>query len=769
MPTIVKDPVCNMNVDLQTAKWRHVHDGVKFGFCAERCLIRFRENPEKYLKPAAAPSAGEVDAMKKVPFICPMHPEIRQMGPGDCPKCGMSLEAESFTLETGPDPELVDMSRRTAVGVVFSAPLLIYAMFFVDMHALQLKEVLIQLFLATPVVFGSGWPILKRAWSSVVMKSPNMFTLIAMGVLAAFLLSVISLLQMLDQSGAHGHLPVYFESAAMVITLALVGQVLEIKARKKTTESLRLLAQLAPQKAYRLIGGLKGREEEVELIAIQKEDLLVVKAGAAYPVDGIVVSGRSSADESSFTGESMPVLKSEGDEVIGGAVNGDGKIIMRATRVGQETLLAQVLQLVSEAQRSRAPIQEMVDRVSLFFVPAVFVVSILSFALWISFGGENAFQMAFVAAISVLIVACPCALGLATPMSIVVATGRAASNGALFRNASAIQKLSKINRVCVDKTGTLTAGRPDVTVWINLSSLADTELLRILAATVTGSVHPLAKGLAEFCKRQAATPLAVADHFKAYAGAGMEAKFASKQVLVGSEKFLTDLCVQMSAADSAQFKSFKKNADGSLVMMAVEGVFVAVFEMKDHLRPGVPSAVEELNRMKVHVSMLTGDRHASAKLIAKEAGVVEIHSELLPHQKFDIIKSFKRNGDNVAMVGDGVNDAPALAEADVGVAMGSGAKVALHSADVTLVKGDIQTLVRMIKLSRATVKNIRENLILAFGYNLLLIPIAAGALHPILGITLDPMWAGAAMTFSSVSVIANSLRLRTVSIQGRRS
>jgi heavy metal translocating P-type ATPase len=766
MSTIVKDPVCNMNVDLKTTKWRHVHDGKKFGFCAERCLIRFRESPEKYLK-QVSPSASELESMKQVPFICPMHPEVRQMGPGDCPKCGMSLEAESFTLETGPDPELIDMTRRMAVGSILSAPLLMYAMFVVDMNSPQRNEVLIQLFLATPVVFWSGWPILKRAWASIVMKSPNMFTLIGMGVLAAFVLSVVSLLQMLSATSSHTHLPIYFESAAMVITLALVGQVLEIKARKKTTESLRLLAQLAPQKAYRLIGGIKGREEEVELASIHKEDLLVVKAGGSFPVDGIVVSGRSSADESSFTGESMPVLKAEGDDVIGGAVNGDGKIIMRATRVGQETLLAQVLQLVSEAQRSRAPIQEMVDRVSSIFVPAVFVVSMASFVLWFFFGGENAFEQAFVSAISVLIVACPCALGLATPMSIVVATGRAAANGALFRNASAIQKLAKTNRVCLDKTGTLTAGRPDVTVWINLSSLADTEVLRMLAATVSGSVHPLAKGLTEFCRRLGAAPLAVVDHFKAYAGAGMEAKLGGKQILVGSEKFLTDLCVDMTSADRAQYKGFKKNADGSLVLMALEGVFVAVFEMKDHLRPGVPAAVEELKRMKVRVSMLTGDRHESAKAIAKEAGVVEIQSELLPHQKFEIVKAFKANGDCVAMVGDGVNDAPALAEADVGIAMGSGAQVALHSSEMTLVKGDIQTLVRMIKLSRATVNNIRENLILAFGYNLLLIPIAAGALHPAFGISLNPMWAGAAMTFSSVSVIANSLRLKTVSLKGR--
>jgi P-type Cu+ transporter len=777
----VKDPVCGMMVDPQKAAGKAEHAGKTYHFCSMRCVERFQKEPEEFLAapgtggmdPAAAkPAAGPTETAKGIRYTCPMDPEIVQIGPGTCPICGMALEPMDVTAEEQDDPDYDSMRKRLWVGVAFSLPLLAVSMFGESLglpFAPGVKN-WIELLLASPVVLWGGWPFFERFWSSLVNRSPNMFTLIGLGTGAAYLYSVAATLfpQLFPESfrGMRGEVSVYFEAAAVIITLVALGQVLELRARKKTSGAIRELLRLAPQTAHVVEGA---SEHDVPLEQVKQGDLLRVRPGERVPVDGIVEEGASAVDESMVTGEPLPVEKIAGDKVTGGTLNASGSFVMVAERVGSETLLARIVKLVSEAQRSRAPMQRLADQVAGYFVPAVVAAAIATFVGWAVFGPEPRFAHALLAAVSVLIIACPCALGLATPMSIMVAVGRGATAGVLVRNAEALETLASVDTLVLDKTGTLTEGKPRVASVgvVEGSGLSKDGLLWLAASLEQASEHPLARAVVGAAKGKDAR-LDGATEFRAYPGGGVEAVVDGARVAIGSGEFLQLRGVKATAEARPQPIYLGMGADRAFatthVGVAVNGKFVGVIAFMDFVKETTPEAVEALKSEGLRLVMLTGDRKDSAAMIAKELGLTEIEAEVKPDQKAAVIERLKREGRKVAMAGDGINDAPALALADVGIAMGTGTDIAMENAGITLVKGDLRGIVRARRLSRATVKNIKQNLAFALVYNLIGIPIAAGVFFPVFHWLLSPMIASAAMSFSSVSVIGNALRLRGTKI-----
>jgi Cu+-exporting ATPase len=804
-----RDPVCGMSVDPSKAAAKVEHDGKTYYFCAPGCAKRFQQAPEKYLQPvkkpvapsglvnlhgasqsAAAPAATKeareekhdasmlpaVGAVHHQPasempsagdrnmrYTCPMHPEIVQNSPGFCPICGMALEPMDVLADVEADPEYGSMRSRFWVSAALSAPLLVLAMFGESFGLHLAPSVLhwIELALATPVVLWGGWPFLQRFWASLVNRSPNMFTLIGLGTGAAYLDSLIATVfpQMFPASfrDMHGAVPVYFEAAAIITTLVLLGQVLELRARQRTSGAIRALLNLGPQQAHRIAPD--GAEKDIPLSDVQHGDRLRVRPGERIPVDGIISEGASAVDESMVTGEAMPVEKSVGDKVIGGTLNANGSFVMEAERIGSETMLAQIVKLVSEAQRSRAPMQRLADKVAAYFVPAVIAIAVLAFLGWMLFGPEPRFAHALVAAVSVLIIACPCALGLATPTSIMVAVGRGAHAGVLIRNAEALEVLAKVDTLVVDKTGTLTEGKPRVAQVSAFpgSGLTNDVLLAIAASLERSSEHPLARAIVSAAEERH-LPLSTASEFRAIPGRGVEGLVGDKRVVAGTAKFVREMGIEIPSEQ--QTPDLQRYSSATPVYLAADGRVIGVIFLADRIKPSAPEAVRALRSEGIRLVMLTGDRREVASIVAKELGIEEIEAEVQPQQKAEVVKRLREQGRMVAMAGDGINDAPALAAADVGIAMGTGTDVAIANAGITLLKGDLRGMVRARQLSRATVKNIRQNLAFAFLYNALGIPIAAGVFYPVFHLLLSPMIASAAMSFSSVSVIANALRLR---------
>jgi Cu+-exporting ATPase len=773
-----QDPVCGMTVDPAKAAAQVAHAGSTYFFCSTACATRFSATPEKFL--AAPLSAGRpgvsadranpalpaVPASKAIRYTCPMHPQIVRMGPGTCPICGMALEPMDIVAGEEGDPEYDSMRLRFSVSAALSAPLLLLAMLGEWVH-LPLSAAVknwIELVLATPVVIWGGWPFFERFWQSLVNRSPNMFTLIGLGTGAAYLESLFGVLFPrlfpVSKPGMEGGVPVYFEAAAVITTLVLLGQVLELRARRKTSGAIRALLNLAPQQAHVLAAD--DTEKDVQLDVVKPGDRLRVRPGERVPADGVVRDGASAVDESMVTGEPMPVEKAPGDKVTGGTLNTSGSFVMETQRVGSETTLAQIVKLVSEAQRSRAPMQKLADQVAGYFVPAVVLVAVLSFAGWMLFGPEPHFAHALVAAVSVLIIACPCALGLATPMSIMVAVGRGAHAGVLVRNAEALETLAKVDTLVIDKTGTLTEGKPEVAAIAVLPDrgVSKDGLLWLAASVERSSEHPLARAIVRKADRQG-VELVEAREFQSFAGGGVRGRVLDDVVLVGTMKFLLEH--QVSAAADAKLQvDFGADApsSSSVVFVAVDGKMAGAIALTDRMKASAPEAVRALKAEGLRIHIVTGDHRAAAALIAKKLDLTAMEAEVRPEQKAEIVQRLKGEGHIVAMAGDGVNDAPALAAADVGVAMGTGSDVAIESAGIVLLKGDLRGIVRARKLSRATVRNIRQNLAFAFLYNIIGIPIAAGVFFPFFGWLLSPMLASAAMSFSSVSVIANALRLR---------
>src|SRR5712691_7699665 len=812
-----------MNVDPNKTAAKVEHAGKSYYFCASGCAKRFQQAPEKYLSnsekgvapaglvnlqapaqssragtAAVAPAPQSVEhsaphhpashhpasnagsmansgtqpqapaSAKQARYTCPMHPEIVQVGPGTCPICGMALEPMDVFAEVEADPEYDSMRRRFWVSAALSLPVLLLSMFG-ESFGLHLRPAVlngIEFLLATPVVLWGGWPFYQRFWSSLVNRSPNMFTLIGLGTGAAYLDSVVAtfLPQIFPASfrGTDGAAPVYFEAAAVITTLVLLGQVLELRARQRTSGAIRALLNLAPQQAHLL--DADGTEKEVTLDQVKRGNRLRVRPGERIPVDGTVREGASTVDESMVTGEPMPVEKSTGDKVTGGTLNSNGSFIMEAERVGSETMLSQIVKLVSEAQRSRAPMQRLADRVASYFVPAVIAIAILAFFGWILFGPEPRFAHALVAAVSVLIIACPCALGLATPMSIMVAVGRGAHAGVLIRNAEALETLAKVDTLVVDKTGTLTEGKPQVgnIVVFEESKISREQLLQLVASLERASEHPLAKAIVRAAEDEKLLTQSV-EEFRATPGGGAAGKVAGKHVLAGTAKFLKERGVQLPLGKSMGVLTVG-TASVTAVYAAMDGKAAGAFLLSDKPKSSSAGAVQQLKAEGLRVVMLTGDRAETAQSVAKQLQIEEIKAEVRPEEKSKFIKNLKNEGRIVAMAGDGINDAPALAAADVGIAMGTGTDAAIENAGITLVKGDLRGIVRARKLSRATIRNIKQNLAFAFLYNVLGIPIAAGVLYPIFGLLLSPMLASAAMSFSSVSVIGNALRLRRTSL-----
>jgi Cu+-exporting ATPase len=757
------DPVCGMSVSPETAQHRLEHRGETFFFCSARCKERFAAEPTHWLTPPeqeenAAPPTGAI-------YTCPMHPEVRQIGPGSCPICGMALEPEAVTAEVGPNPELADMTRRFAIGLALTLPVVVLEMggHFLGLHrfvAARLSTWL-QLLFATPVVLWAGWPFFVRGWASVRARSLNMFTLIALGTGVAWLYSVVATLfpASFPQAfrGPDGTVAIYFEAAAVITVLVLLGQVLELRARERTGGAIRALLDLAPKKARRVREN--GDDEEVDLDAVQAGDLLRVRPGEKIPVDGEVVEGRSAVDESMVTGESLPVTKESGDKVIGGTMNASGSFVMRAVKVGRDTMLARIVQMVSEAQRSRAPIQRLADVVSSYFVPAVLAVAALAFIGWSLWGPTPAMGYAIVAAVSVLIIACPCALGLATPMSIMVGVGRGATSGVLIKNAEALERFEKVDTLVVDKTGTLTEGRPKVTAVVTAGELSEDELLRLAASLERGSEHPLAAAVVAAAEERR-LPLATASEFDAPTGKGVVGVLEGKRVALGNHALLEKLGI---ASDALEKRAEELRGEGATVVYVTQGGKVAgILAVSDPVKGTTPQALRELEAEGIRIVMLTGDNRTTAEAVAARLGIAEVEAEVLPEEKSRVVERLRQQGRVVAMAGDGVNDAPALAAADVGIAMGTGTDVAIESAGVTLVKGDLTGILRARRLSQATMRNIRQNLFFAFFYNAAGVPVAAGVLYPFFGLLLSPIIAAAAMAASSVSVISNALRLRFV-------
>jgi Cu+-exporting ATPase len=746
-----------MDVDPNHPAGVHEYRGVTYHFCSQHCLQKFKAEPEQYLSVKARP-----EAMPAGEYTCPMHPEVVQIGPGSCPKCGMALEPKVFTAEEQANPELEDMSRRFWISLVFTVPLLIWAM--ADMlPGWPLRGMnWLQLVLATPVVLWCGRPFFERGWESIVNRSPNMFTLIAIGTGAAYLYSLVATLLpgFLPASlrGHHGEAAVYFEAAAVITTLVLLGQVLELRARAKTSGAIKELLGLAPKTATRITDG---RDEEVPLEHVRAGDRLRVKPGEKVPVDGSVVEGRSSVDESMVTGEPIPVEKGPGDKVTGGSINSTGAFIMVAERVGSDTLLAQIVRLVSEAQRSRAPIQRLADKVSAYFVPAVVVTAILTFVIWSVAGPEPRFVYGLVNAIAVLIIACPCALGLATPMSIMVGTGRGARAGVLVKNADALEVFEKVNTLLVDKTGTLTKGKPSLMTVVALPPYSREDLLRLSAGLEQSSEHPLASSIVSAAHAEHVSFNGATD-FRSVTGKGVVGTVDGRAVALGNKALFEELSIDSSAIeDQAQQLAH----EGQTVMyVAIDNRAAGLLGVADPIKETTKEAVSILREEGIEIVMVTGDNKATAEAVARQVGIQKFEAGVLPPEKSKVVERFQRNGAIVAMAGDGINDAPALARADIGIAMGTGADVAIESAGVTLVKGDLRGVVRARRLSRAVMRNIRQNLFFAFIYNALGVPVAAGVLYPVFGLLLSPMLAAAAMTFSSVSVITNALRLRDMKL-----
>ncbi|TJV21999.1 MAG: heavy metal translocating P-type ATPase [Mesorhizobium sp.] len=759
------DPVCGMSVDRATARHFARHEGQGFYFCSAACQAKFEAEPQKYLGDRPAPQPMP----KGTQYTCPMHPEIIRDKPGSCPICGMALEPMGVpTGDEGPNPELVDFTRRFWVSAALSVPLLIIAM--APMIGLTFEglvedraKVWIELVLASPVVLWAAFPFFHRGWDSLVNRSPNMWTLISLGVGAAYLYSVVATLfpdifphQFRGHGGA---VPVYFEAAAVIVALVFLGQVLELRAREKTGSAIRALLDLAPKTA-RLIAA-DGSEGDVPLDAVKAGDRLRIRPGDAVPVDGTVLEGRSSIDESMITGEPLPVEKVEGDALTGGTLNKNGALIMRAEKVGAETTLARIVDLVAKAQRSRAPIQGLADRVSFYFVPAVVLVAIVAFIAWAVFGPEPSLIFAIVSAVSVLIIACPCALGLATPMSIMTATGRGAHAGVLIKEAAALERFASVDTLIVDKTGTLTEGRPKLTDVVTANGFSEEELLALAAGLEKGSEHPLAEAIVDGAATRGVT-VAEARAFEAVTGKGVSGSASGKTVALGNAAMMADLGVDIASISA---KAEALQLEGKTAMfVAVDKKLAGIVAVADPIKATTAEAIKALHESGLRIIMATGDNERTANAIARSLGIDEVRAALLPEQKAALVEELRAKGAGVAMAGDGVNDAPALAAADVGIAMGTGADVAVESAGITLVKGDLNGIVRARTLAQATIRNIRQNLFFAFLYNVLGVPVAAGVLYPLTGTLLSPMLAAAAMSLSSVSVIANALRLRTLKL-----
>jgi Cu+-exporting ATPase len=739
------------------------HAGATYWFCSPSCRERFVTDPGRYVTlPASSPPPVSMD---KGIYTCPMHPQIRQEGPGSCPICGMALEPLVALGEDAPDPELTDMTRRFWISLVLTLPLLVGVMG--EMlpgapirHMVPARlSAWAQLVLATPVVLWGGWPFFVRGWASIVQKSLNMFTLIALGVGVAYAYSVVAVVapEFFPMSfRTHGgEVGLYFEAAAVITVLVLLGQMLELRARSQTSSTIRALLGLAPKTARRVRDS--GSDEVIPLEHVRVGDRVRVRPGEGVPVDGIVLEGASAVDESMVTGESIPVEKTADTRVIGGTVNGTGSFVMRAERVGSETLLAQIVHMVAEAQRSRAPIQRLADTVSSYFVPAVVAVAVVTFVAWAGWGPEPRMAYAIVNAVAVLIIACPCALGLATPMSIMVGTGRGAMAGVLIRNAEALEVMEKVDTLVVDKTGTLTEGRPKLVTVEPADGIPIEELIRLAASLERGSEHPLAAAIVDGALGRGVTPAAAAG-FRSVTGKGVVGRVDGHDLALGNRRLMEDLRIALgSLAERAE----ALRSDGQTVMfVAVDGRLAGLVGVADPIKATTPEALDLLRTSGLHLVMLTGDSRATAEAVARKLGLEDVQAEVLPEQKIEVVKRLQAEGHRVAMAGDGVNDAPALAQADVGIAMGTGTDVAMKSAGITLVKGDLRGIARARRLSQATMRNIRENLFFAFVYNALGVPIAAGVLYPITGLLLSPIIASVAMTFSSVSVIGNALRLR---------
>ncbi|MBN9051669.1 MAG: cadmium-translocating P-type ATPase [Rhizobiales bacterium] len=751
------DPVCGMTVDPHTTPHKHSHHGHPYYFCSAGCRTKFAANPEKYL----GDKAPAEDVPEGTIFTCPMHPEIRQVGPGTCPICGMALEPDVVSLDSGPNPELIDMTRRFWVALALTVPVFILEM---GAHlGLRLLNPVTsnwaQFGLATPVVLWAGWPFFIRGAQSLVTRNLNMFTLIAMGTGVAYAYSVVATLapDLFPHTGhgEHGAVAVYFESAAVITTLVLVGQILELRARDATSGALKALLDLAPKTARKL--GDDDTETDVALDAVAMGDRLRVRPGEKVPVDGELIDGRSAIDESMVTGESMPVTKERGATVIAGTLNTSGTFVMRADKIGRDTLLSQIVALVAQAQRSRAPIQRLADKVSGWFVPLVIGVALIAFAAWYLFGPEPRFSYALLAAVSVLIIACPCALGLATPMSIMVGVGRGARDGVLIRNAEALERMESIDTLVIDKTGTLTEGKPKVVAVAPAEGFDETDVLRFAAGVERGSEHPLGAAIVAAAQEKS-LEIAPVRGFNTESGKGAAGMVERRRVAIGNAAYLTELGI---ASDTLAEKAEALRQDGATaVFLAIDGKPAGVIAVADPIKPSTPAAIKALSDL--HIVMLTGDNRTTARAVAAKLGIRDVEADVLPERKSAIVEKYRKDGRVVAMAGDGINDAPALAAADVGIAMGTGTDVAIESAGVTLLKGDLTGIARARTLSRAVMRNIRQNLVLAFVYNALGVPVAAGVLYPVLGLTLSPMLAAAAMALSSVSVITNALRLRTV-------
>jgi Cu+-exporting ATPase len=754
-----------MKVKIAGAKNMTVHEGQTYYFCNPKCLQKFSADPTRYLKREEAPPAAPV-APGSI-FTCPMHPEIRQVGPGSCPLCGMALEPAEISLDDGPNEELVDMTRRLWIGGALSVPVVALDM---GGHLFDLHRVLphglvpwLLMALATPVVLWAGWPFFVRGWQSVRTGHLNMFTLIALGTGVAWAYSMIATLAPglfpAGLRGADGMVPVYFEPAAVIVVLVLVGQVLELRAREATGGAIKALLGLAPRTALRL--DANGNDAEVAIDRIAVGDRLRVRPGEKVPVDGAIVEGAGSIDESSITGEPMPVSKTAGAKVIGGTVNLSGSFVMKAELVGGDTMLSRIVRMVAEAQRSRAPIQRLADIVAGWFVPTVIAVALVAFAAWSIWGPSPAFSYALVAAVSVLIIACPCALGLATPMSIMVGVGRGAAAGILIRNAEALERLEKVDTLVIDKTGTLTLGKPTLSGVETLGNLAEDDILRLAASLERGSEHPIATAILAGAQARGVTISAV-EGFASPAGKGVSGRVEGRGLLLGNAALLREAGVDVAAADTRADGLRQEGA--TVVLLAVDGAVEGLLAVSDPVKDTTPEALKRLRDAGLHIVMLTGDNRRSAAAVAARLGIEAVEAEVLPEDKARIVQDLKAQGRVVAMAGDGINDAPALAAADVGIAMGTGTDIAMESAGVTLVKGDLLGIARARHLSRATMANIRQNLFFAFVYNAAGVPIAAGLLYPVLGITLSPILAAAAMALSSVSVIGNALRLRRLEI-----
>ncbi len=774
------DPVCGMNVSPDSAATSLGHAGREYLFCSSGCADKFRKDPDRYLKepdpehpkslsmhgwgPDGSAGMPKEPGRPDVIYTCPMHPEIRQIGPGDCPKCGMALEPLEAASEQDAS-ELRDVTRRFWIATVLTAPLLVYAMGrTIFGHSFEgligpATSQWIELVLASPVVLWCAWPFFVRGVRSIRALSPNMWTLISIGVSIAYVFSVVATTvprlfpeSLRDEAGRVG---VYFEVASVIVTLVLLGQVLELRARRRTGGAIRELLELAPATARRLRGD--GSDEEVPIEALGPGDRIRVRPGDKIPIDGEVAEGRSTVDESMLTGEPMPVEKGTGDDVTGGTVNKTGSFIMRVSRIGSETTLAQIVRMVAEAQRSRAPIQRLADAVAAWFVPAVVAVAVIAFFVWLFVGPEPAFSYALIAAISVLIIACPCALGLATPMSIMVAAGRGAKEGVLIKNAAALEAFERVDTVVVDKTGTLTEGRPKLVTAEVVGAIDRERIYALLAAAERGSEHPLAEAIVAGLEEKTHVRFEAA-HFDSITGKGILATVEGVRVAIGSPSLMKDQGVDISPV--AEAADQRRREGGTAVFAAVDGKLAGLLAVADPIKRTTRKAIDALHANGLTVVMLTGDNRMTAEAIASQLGIDRVEAEVLPDQKAEVIRRLQAEGRTVAMAGDGVNDAPALAQADVGVAMGTGAGVAIESAAITLVGGDLNGLVRARELSRATMRNVRQNLFFAFIYNAAGVPIAAGVLYPIFGVLLSPMIAAAAMSFSSVSVIANALRLR---------